>query len=93
MKKGMLTRKQLWLRCKKKPLLKTQQELYTSEKIPILSEEKKVKFHNSVSVILIPEIPEYKKYQLHKNIWYSFDDFELFRRDVINEYKKKNNSF
>ena len=93
MRKGMLTRKQIWLRCKKKPLPKTPQYLYIPKKTSVLSQEKKVKFNNSVSVILIPEIPEYKRDQLHKKIWYSFDDFELFRRDVINEYKKKNNSF
>jgi hypothetical protein len=92
MRNGILTRKQIWKRCCKKNFFKKNFNQVIS-KINKEIQNKKVQFNNNVSVILIPEIKEYKTIQLNKKLWYSFDDFEMFKKEAMNEiYKKKYNS-
>ena len=52
-----------------------------------LVKEKKVSIHNRVSVVLIPNINEYINANLKDEIWWSNDDYLLFRKNLINEIK------
>jgi hypothetical protein len=97
MRKGVLSRKQVW----RKTQLKYSEEndnFYDKDNYDnidqIFKDDKNVSFDSIVRVILIPEIKDYSDNFLHSSLWYSQDDYFGFIRDRDNElYKSKNNSF
>ena len=57
-----------------------------------LVKSKKVSIHNRVSVILIPNVNEYKNANLKNDIWWSDEDYLLFKKNLINEIKNNKKS-
>ena len=57
-----------------------------------LVKSKKVSIHNIVSVILIPNVNEYKNANLKNDIWWSDEDYLLFKKNLINEIKNNKKS-
>ena len=58
-----------------------------------LVKEKKVSIHNIVSVVLIPDINEYINANLKDEIWWSDEDYLLFRKNLINDIKNNKKSY
>ena len=50
--------------------------------------KKKVTFHETVLVMLIPSIQEYKDDQLYDHLWWGVDDFRTFQMDMSAAFKK-----
>lgn len=46
---------------------------------------KKVQFHNTARVVLIPCSEEYKEADLKDVLWYNDDNFKAFREDRLKE--------
>ena len=106
MRKGVLSRRQVWRKTQIKYIEKND-DFYDKDNYDnfydkdnydnvdkIFKDDKNVSFDSIVRVILIPEIKEYSDNFLHNSLWYSQDDYFGFVRDRDNElYKSKNNSF
>ena len=97
MRKGVLSRKQIWRKTHTKYLEKNNDfydiNNYDNE-YQIFKDDKNVSFNSTVKVILIPEANEYKQIFLDKQLWYSKDDYFGFIKDAtIEQLKSKYNSF
>ena len=51
------------------------------------SKEKKVNFGRTVSVILIPEIKEYKQAKISHDVWYTEEEFKWMEHNGKQEIK------
>ncbi len=60
-----------------------------SENRQIDDNRKCVKFKNTIRVILIPILNEYKQNNLDTKLWYSKDDYELFKKDYTEEIRRQ----
>ena len=91
MRKGVLTRKQIWKKIHVKYLEKND-DFYNvnnyDNEYQIFKDDKNVSFSNTVKVILIPEIYDYKLVSLHEKLWYTKDDYFGFIKDKQNELQK-----
>lgn len=54
--------------------------------------EKKVSFYNVVKVVLIPNIKDYIDSNLVDNIWWSDNDYYIFKINLIKERNIKNSN-
>lgn len=54
-----------------------------------IKDTKKLKIDLIVRTILIPTVDEYKKCNLSKDLWYSLDEIEKFRKDFLREVNIK----
>ena len=54
-----------------------------------IKDTKKLKIDLIVRTILIPTVDEYKKCNLSKDLWYSLDEIEKFRKDFLRELNIK----
>jgi hypothetical protein len=50
--------------------------------------QKKVSINNIVSVILVPDITDYKNINLLKDIWYTSQEIRKIRLDALREINK-----
>lgn len=88
MRKGLLSRKQIWRKTHVKYLEKNDQ-FYDKDNFDneyqIFKDNRNVTFNNTVKVILIPKAEEYKQILLDSKLWYSKDDYFGFIMDVNRE--------
>ena len=63
-------------------------EDYENKLYTIPSKEKKTRFKNIVSMILIPMISEYNDKEFVRDLWYTKNDYRAFAADYREEVKR-----
>ena len=63
-------------------------EDYEKKIYSIPSEEKKTRFKNIVSMILIPMISEHNNKEFVRDLWYTKNDYKAFAADYREEVKR-----
>ena len=76
----MLTRKQMWMRCKMNNLNRNDNNDNDNNNNDN-NNKKKVRFNTVISVILIPELIEYPEEMKHM-LWYNKKNYDLFFKEV-----------
>lgn len=88
----MLTRKQKWRKCRSYEMLKKHNLQDENISIPISDNDKYkknyIKFADIVKVILIPTREEYIINSLDNNLWYTQEDYIIFKSNYLDDVRK-----
>ena len=80
----MLNRRQIWRKIRNHQKTEPINNLFFDEIFKTKKNNKRVNFSNEVSVILIPNIEDYRKNKLIDDLWYNYEE--------IKDFYLKNNS-